>query len=100
MTVQVKRFSRVDRVLADLATPHVVDGDRLAELDVVVRSEIEPGIRHQIGPGPQVSGDLLPAAGPALGSTVRIDARQVVGIDERIAPTEAEQRAVLGEGVT
>ena len=42
------RVSRVDGVLTDLAAPHVVDGQRLAEFDVVVRSEIESGVRHQI----------------------------------------------------
>ena len=45
------------------------------------------GVHHQIRRGPQVPGDLLPAAGTALGAAVGVHPRQVVGIDVRVTRT-------------
>src|SRR5437763_6238412 len=74
-------LSRVDGVLADLASPDVFDEDRLAEFEVVVGGDGRSGVHHLVRRRPQVPGDRLPAAGPTLGATPGVHPRQVVRID-------------------
>src|ERR1700682_1239015 len=81
---------RVDRVLPDLAAPDVFDGNGLAESEVVVRRDGSTDVHHEIRRRPQIAGDRLPAARPALRTTVSVLPRQVVRIDPWVPRTDQE----------
>ena len=92
-----RRKVGVDGALADLSAPEVIGGQRRRQLEMVVRREAVTGVHHQIGNGYGYLVTFCRAAGPGLGAAVRVHARHVVGVDERISLPRPRRRTTSAQ---